>query len=295
MNLHALRLFYTVAEKRSVTRAAEELNISQPAVTAQIKKLEQEIDLTLVSPKGRGIFLTPAGEQLAKHAKRLFSLEREIESSIKQYRDGTAGKLRIVATYLPANFLLPKWIGLYKQQYPEVEVELITTNSSKAIDYLINYQAEIALIGGKREFHSLITSNELFEDQMLFIVHKNHKYAGKKVALSEIVREPFVFREEGSSSREKLFSLCKIHNVSKPIIGLQINGLNETIRTVIAGYGVTFVSSLEVNEHLAQEQVAIVHVEEVNLKNPISLCTREKDELSKIAFNFIDSLKNDMN
>jgi len=71
--------------------------------------------------------------------------------------------------------------------------------------------------------------------------------------------------------------------------------LNETIKTVIAGYGVTFVSSLEVNEHLAQEQVAIVHVEEVNLKNPISLCTREKDELSKIASNFIDSIKNDMN
>lgn len=99
--------------------------------------------------------------------------------------------MRIVATYLPANFLLPKWIGLYKQQYPGVEVELITTNSSKAIDDLINYQAEIALIGGRREFHSLITSNELFEDQMLFIVHKNHKYARKKVALSEIVREPF--------------------------------------------------------------------------------------------------------
>ncbi|MEK1830572.1 LysR family transcriptional regulator [Priestia megaterium] len=104
MNLHALRLFYTVAEKRSVTRAAEELNISQPAVTAQIKKLEQEINLTLLSPKGRGIFLTTAGEHLAKHAKRLFSLECEIESSIKQFRDGTAGKLRIVASYLPSNF-----------------------------------------------------------------------------------------------------------------------------------------------------------------------------------------------
>ncbi len=67
------------------------------------------------------------------------------------------------------------------------------------------------------------------------------------------------------------------------------------MRTVIAGYGVTFVSSLEVNEHLVQEQVAIVHVEEVNLKNPIWLCIREKDELSNIAFNFIDSIKNDIN
>jgi DNA-binding transcriptional LysR family regulator len=291
MNLHALRLFYTVAKKRSVTRAAEELNISQPAVTAQIKKLEQEINLTLLSPKGRGIFLTPAGEHLAKQAKRLFSLESEIESSIKQFRDGKAGKLRIVASYLPANFLLPRWIGLYKQQYPEVEVELTTTNTSKAINHLINYEAEIAFIGGRREFHSLINSTELFEDQMLFIVHKNHKYAGKKVKLSHIVKEPFVFLDEGSSSREKLVSLCNIHNVNKPVMGLQINGFSETIRIVIEGYGVTLASLLEVKEHLAQKQVAIVHVEDVNLKNPISLCTREKDELSNTALNFIHSIK----
>ncbi|MEK1830571.1 LysR substrate-binding domain-containing protein [Priestia megaterium] len=155
---------------------------------------------------------------------------------------------------------------MYKQQYPEVEVELTTANTPKAIDYLINYQAEIAVIGGRREFHSLITSNELFEDPMVFIVHKNHKFAGKKVTLSEIVREPFVLLEEDSPSREKLISLCNIHSVNKPVIGLQINGLNETIRAIIEGYGVTFVSSLEVKEYLAQRQVAIVHVEEVNLK-----------------------------
>lgn len=136
MNLHALRLFHIVAEKGNVTRAAEELNISQPAVTAQIKKLEQEIGLILLAPKGRGILLTEAGIQLSKHTKRLFSLEAEIEAYVEQYKNGFIGKLRIVATYLPANFLLPKWLARYKQRYPDVEVELTTTNSRKAIDQL---------------------------------------------------------------------------------------------------------------------------------------------------------------
>ncbi|WP_285767006.1 LysR family transcriptional regulator [Peribacillus sp. SI8-4] len=295
MNLHALRLFHTVAEKGNVTRAAEELNISQPAVTAQIKKLEQEIGLNLLSPKGRGILLTQAGLQLAKQAKRLFSLEAEIDSYIDQLKNGAVGKLRIVATYLPANFLLPKWIGRYKQRYPEVEVELTTTNSRSAIDQLINYEAEIAFIGGRKECNPFIHRKELLEDKMVFVVHKDHKFASKHITLAEIATEPFVFREEGSSSREKLVSLCKIHHVNEPIVGLQINGLNETIRTVIEGYGVTFVSSLEVNEYITRGEVGTVYVDEIQLKNPISLCTRKKDTLAKTALNFIQMIEKDEN
>lgn len=295
MNLHALRLFHIVAEKGNVTRAAEELNISQPAVTAQIKKLEQDIGLILLAPKGRGILLTEAGIQLAKHTKRLFSLEAEIEAYIEQYKTGSVGKLRIVATYLPANFLLPKWLARYKQRYPDVEVELTTTNSLKAIDQLINYQAEIAFIGGRREFHPLINRRELFEDEMWFVVHKNYKFASKKVTLAQIVQEPFVFREEGSSVREKLVSLCKINNVNQPTVGLQINGLNETIRAVMEGYGVTFVSSLEVKEYIARGDVGKVNVDGIELKNPISICTRKEDGLSMPANHLIQMVINEVN
>lgn len=295
MNLHALRLFHIVAEKGNVTRAAEELNISQPAVTAQIKKLEQDIGLILLAPKGRGILLTEAGIQLAKHTKRLFSLEAEIEAYIEQYKNGSIGKLRIAATYLPANFLLPKWLASYKKRYPDVEVELTTTNSLKAIDQLINYQAEIAFIGGRRELHPLINRRELFEDEMWFVVHKNHKFASKKVTLAQIVQEPFVFREEGSSVREKLVSLCKINNVNQPTVGLQINGLNETIRAVMEGYGVTFASSLEVKEYIARGDVGKVNVDGIELKNPISICTRIEDGLSMPANHLIQMVINEVN
>ena len=124
MNLHALRLFYSVAETGSVTQAAKQLSISQPAVTSQIKKLEREIDCTLFVPKGRGILLTQSGAELAKLAKRLFSLEKEIESYVEQLREGSIGKLRIASTFLPANYLLPRWLSRFKQQFPKTEVEI---------------------------------------------------------------------------------------------------------------------------------------------------------------------------
>ncbi|AYV71066.1 LysR family transcriptional regulator [Bacillus sp. PK3-056] len=295
MNLHALKLFHIVAEKGNVTRAAEELNISQPAVTAQIKKLEQEIGMTLLAPKGRGILLTEVGIELAKHTKRVFSLEGEMEAYLDQYKNGSIGKLRIVATYLPANFLLPKWLANYKRRYPEVEVELTTTNSLKAMDQLINYQAEIAFIGGKRESHPSLNRSELFEDEMWFVVHKNHKFAAKKVTLGQVMCEPFVFREKGSSAREKLVSLCTINSINQPTVGLQINGLNEAIRVVMEGYGVTFVSSLEVKEYIARGDLAKVDVEGIELKNPISICRRREDELSMPAHHFIEMVMNDEN
>ncbi len=295
MNLHALRLFSRVAEKGSVTRAAEELHISQPAVTSQIKKLEHEIGLTLMVSKGRGILLTEAGHELAKHAKRLFSLEIEIESHIDRMKKGNIGKLRIVATFLPANFLLPQWIARFKQTYKDVEIELTTTNSSEAIERLVNYEAEVAFIGGSRENHPLMARIELFEDELWFVVHKDHKLALQTVSLAEALQEPFVFREEGSSSREKLISICRINNVKQPSIGLQMNGLNETIRAVMACYGITFVSAIEVQDYIARGDLAQVYVEGVALKNPISMYIRNKDELSSQALHFTEMVMEEAN
>ena len=91
MNLHALRLFHVIATTGSVTRAAELLNISQPAITAQVKKFEKELSLTLFKPQGRGIGLTQAGAELLPLAKRLFSVEQQIEQFCRDYRSGSRG------------------------------------------------------------------------------------------------------------------------------------------------------------------------------------------------------------
>ncbi|UFJ42588.1 substrate-binding domain-containing protein [Brevibacillus humidisoli] len=103
-----------------------------------------------------------------------------------------------------------------------------------------------------------------------------------------------MFREEGSSSREKLVSLCKIHNVHQPTVGLQMNGLHETIRSVMEGYGVAFVSSLEVKEYIARGDLAKVDVDGIELKNPISICTRKEDGLSTPALHFIEMVMNEI-
>lgn len=291
MNLHGLKIFNRVAISGSVTRAADELGLTQPAVTAQIRNLEKELGMPLFAHKGRGIVLTDAGQRLAEGAERLFGLEKEIEADMADFQLGHAGRLRIAATYLPANVLLPEWIARFKKENPAVEVNLTTANSSDAFDQLLNYQADIAICGGSWEDRKGIASEIWFEDELWFVVPKDHPLASQEVALGTMMREPFILREEGSSTRERLFSLCRAYNVNPPHVALTFNGLNETIQAVIAGYGANFVSASAVREPVARGEAARVRVQGMELKNPIALCTRNGERLTPSAETFVEMLR----
>lgn len=291
MNLHALKLFYETAVRGGVTKAAEALHISQPAVTAQIRNLEQELGLTLFASQGRGIQLTEAGELLYSYAAKLFALEKEMDARLNDYRSGELGKLRIAATYLPANYVLPAIMAAFKQQHDQVELTLTTANSQVVYSKLLHYEAELALIGGSKEAPPGVLREELMEDELWFVVPSSHRLANASVELTEMMREPFILREEGSSTRDKLFALCKLHHIEPPKVGLQFNGLGETIRAVTSGYGAIFVSALEVSEPIRQGTVARVHVQETALTNPIALYRRAGEELSPAAQTFTAFMK----
>lgn len=293
MNLHALRLFHVIATTGSVTRAAELLNISQPAITAQIKKFEKELSLTLFKPQGRGIGLTAAGAELVPLAKRLFSVEQQIEQFCLDYRSGSRGHIRMAATYLPSHFLLPAWLAKYKQRYEEVEMSITTTNSSDALKQLLHMNVDLAIYGGlPEESPNTIQIEELFRDELWFVVSPDHRYANQRISLEEMMREPFVMREEGSSTRERLFALCRTHSAPSPRIMLQFNGLHEAIMAVIAGYGANFVSSLVVREYVERGELSRVYVDGIELQNIIAVCTRKHEPLSAAAMNFVDMIRN---
>ncbi|WP_228728300.1 LysR family transcriptional regulator [Brevibacillus composti] len=130
MNLHALRIFVEVAAKGSVTDAAASLSISQPAVSAQIRKLEAELGRPLLQAKGRGIALTAEGQFLFAKARRIFEWERELEREWVEVKAGRCGRLRLASTYLPAHYLVPSWIAAFKRRHEQVDVEILTGNSA---------------------------------------------------------------------------------------------------------------------------------------------------------------------
>lgn len=291
MNLHGLRLFHAVVKHGGITRAAEELSISQPAVSSQLRKFEQELGVTLFVAVGRKREASDAGKQLMEYAERLFKLEQEVDGYVAGIRSGKKGLVRITATYLPSNFLLPAWIARFKQLYEDVELVISTTNTRKAFDELLSYEAEVALYGGSGISQPGVHWDELFEDDMWFVVHPDHRYAGQEVELGDMVAEPFIMREEGSATRERLFSLCSTFNVAAPRIALQFNGLNETISAVKAGYGANFISSLVVKEDVRHGRLARVRVKGVHLKNKLAVCTRAGEKLSPAAQHLVELIR----
>lgn len=280
MNFHALRIFAKVAALKSVTKASEDLNISQPAVTIQIRNLESVTGLKLVETSGRGIKLTSQGEFLFQQSQRLFNLELDIENKIEKLNKGELEAFKISSTYLPSNYLLPRWLAKFKKSNPLVAIQLSSGNSHKAIQELLHYKADLAFVVQEDCNQPEIEIQHLMDIEYWFIVPSGHKLAGKEATFSEVVKEPLLFREEGSSTREILLSMCKLHRIHLPNIGIQFPGLNESIQSVIAGYGTMLAPSLAVNELVAQKRVGRVFVKEVNIKRPVYLCIRKGDSES---------------
>lgn len=290
MNLHALRVFTEVANHLSVTRAAESLHLSQPAVTAQIRKLEDETQLRLIQSEGRGIRLTEAGSTLHHYARRLFSWEQEVERQLQRLRDGTVGKLRVAATHMPAQILLPQWLATFKRAFPDVEVAVMTGNSRFVYDQLLDYQVDLSIVAGGWE-EPEIACEVLGEDELWFIVPSDHPFAGQHITLKQMTSIPFLFREEGSSTRRYLESLCVAQNCNPPIVGLQLEGMNQAIQAVLAGYGAMLAPKLAVIELVANQRISRVTVDGVCIKRPISLCTRKEDQATATVKNFSQMIR----
>lgn len=277
MNLHALRIFVEVALRQSVTEAAAALAISQPAVSAQIRKLENELGVALVAPRGRGIALTDEGRFLLEKARRIYDWEREIEWQLAEIKQGKKGKLRISSTYLPSHYLVPKWLAAFKRQYEQVDVEIRTRNSAQSIELLLGGQVDLAIVI-KESWDELPVRRVHMTDVLYwFILPADHPYAGKEVSMEQLVQEPFLLREQGSSTREWLFSLCREHGVKRPRVGLQYHGLVESIQSVRAGYGTMLAPALAVKEMVDRNEIGRVTVPGVEIKRPVYICTREEE------------------
>jgi DNA-binding transcriptional LysR family regulator len=281
LNLHYVRVFAEVAAQGSVTRAAERLRISQPAVSVQVKRLEAEIGLALLRPEGRGVRLTEAGEILAGYARRLFALEREMEKRMEELRDGVAGCLRLGATNLPGHYLAPEWAARFQKRHGQVEVRVQTGNSQVIFTRLHEYEDDLALMAGGWEEPG-IERELLWEDELWFVAPPGHHLCGRVVEVPELACEPFVLREPGSSTRQRLLSLFEMHGLPMPK-GLELGGMLETTRAVAAGYGVTLAPSLAVQEAIESGRLARLHVAGVRFPMPIWLCRRSEEALSPTA------------
>ena len=292
MNLYHLRVFQTVAEHEHITRASEELILSQPAVTKIIQSLERDTGLELIERHGRRIVLTYAGHVLHNYARRMFALEREMEEALAVLRDVESGEIKLAANTTTGVYLLPPVVSKYRNLYPQVTLYMTILNSSEIIEQTLNWTLDFGLVEGDPTKLPPGLHVEVFaQDELVLVVSPDHRWSKLNELNPEVLREgELLLREQGSGIREVVEQALVLHGVQvQPLFTLPDN---EAIKQmVISGVGTAIVSALAVQRELVNGDLIRIPIAGINLRPELSIVRRIDKKLSQAAQAFCSLLK----
>ncbi len=263
MNDFSLKVFITAAKLNSFTRAAEFLNLSQPAVTHQIKNLENQFKTRLFNRVQNRIELTKSGQILLKHAENIDALYQRATQEIHEITNQVAGDIHVGAASLLGKYLLPRILGNFKKIYPHVNLSMLVGNSKEILGFLENGIIELAIVSEPIPSKNLVVF-PFYRDQLTVVVYPSHPWCRKKeVTLRDLYGEGFISREMGSGTREfclKSLGLPWAGDDLKPVMVL---GSSEAIKMAVIGeMGFSILSRLAI-----RSEVELGLLKEVRLKN----------------------------
>src|SRR5215831_14038194 len=286
MELHSLQVFLTVANEKSFSRAAEKLFRTQPAVSLAVQRLEQEFGEKLIDRSGKELILTDAGRAVLEYARRFQSLQLELDNSLAELRDNSAGRLTIGANESTALYLL-KYIEHYRELYPKVKVQIRRSLSSKIPGELLDGNLELGIIsydpGDER-----LKSKVIYTDALAFVVSPQHRLANRRtVSISELGAETFIAHNVLSPYRDLV--LREFHTHKVPLrMDVEMPTI-ETIRKLVqANLGVAFLPRMCVEQEIEQKFLCEVRVKEIHMERKIRLVYPTKRALSHAARAFLD-------
>ncbi len=283
--LHQLKVFETTARLDSFTKAAEELNITQPTVSSQIKQLTKAIGLPLFEQIGKTLYLTDAGKALLVTCQDIFEKLDNFEMKVADLKGAKEGKLRLSAIST-TKYFLPRILGLFCQKYPDIDVSLEIINHEKVINRMLDNEDDLYILSQLPD--NIDLHSQAFLDNPLVVVAKaDHPLAGQKnIPISKLNNEPFIMRESGSGTRQAVETLL-LENQVKVRVRLEL-GSNEAIKEAIAGgLGMSVLSRHTLQGDLSNSELTILDVQHFPIERHWYVATLNGKELSVIAQTFL--------
>ncbi|HET9919355.1 MAG TPA: LysR family transcriptional regulator [Ktedonobacteraceae bacterium] len=259
-NLHQLATFQVVAKHCSYVRAAEELHFSQPAVSAQVRQLEESLGVKLFDQIGRRTHLTQAGEELYRYSQKIFSVIEETMDTMEALRSPHYGRLSVGADTTVGTYVIPSLLGKFHQSYPEVEITLDVVNRAALVDALVSNRIDLAVVGTVPNDISVVI--EPFKpNELVLIAAPTHRLAGlENVPFAELAREHFLLREVGSGTRAALEALFQEENLPLQV-SMQMGNNSAIKQSVSAGLGIALISRVALDMELETHRLVIIDVE----------------------------------
>jgi DNA-binding transcriptional LysR family regulator len=286
INLNQLRAFYLAAREKSITKAAEVLHVTQPAVTMQIKSFEKNLDIQLFRKYGKEYQLTDAGSALFGYAERIFLIVGELELALHSRGDLNRGSLTIGTTRSFARHLMPELLSRFQERFPTVRVSLKVGSSQEIADGLMAFKYDLGIIGrlpGLRKL-KVVTYNR---EEFCLVVSPKHRFAKKKsVSLRDLENEPIIIRENGSGSRHAILSMLDSYDV-KPSVLVEAGSVEFIKEYIIKGHGISFLYKPEVELEAKMGLLHLFDVEEGPILVQTDIVYPKEADLSPPALDFM--------
>jgi len=268
MSDRRLKVFHTVARLLSFTKAAEALHMTQPAVTFQVRQLEEYFNTRLFDRTHNKVSLTPTGEKVSDFAERIFDLYTEMENSVRDLTGEISGALTIGASTTIAEYMLPALLGEFKSQYPEINLRLKVSNSEGIVSMVEHNVIDLGIVESPVTNKNLIVE-VCHDDHLVVVTAPDHELAkrGAKVKPAELKQYPFVCREEGSGTREVITQYLVDQNVNPAEMNYSMElGSPEALKGAVeADMGISILSRSTIVKELKLNTLA-----ELQLDPPLS-------------------------
>lgn len=282
--LHQLQVFVRVVENRSITRAAEELFMTQPAVSIQLKNLQDQFEIPLTEVIGRQLYVTDFGIEIYHMAQNILNEVQAINYKTNAYKGMLSGKLKlsIVST---GKYIMPYFLNDFLNAHEGVDLLMDVTNKQKVIESLKENEIDFALVSvlpeGMEVFEEVLLNNELY-----LIANKDYSIPKKKLTKEELMKLPFIFREEGSATRkvmEAFFSKKEITVRKK----LELTSNEAVKQAVIAGLGFSVMPLIGIRSELKNKQLKIIPLAGFPITTKWRLIWLKSKSLSPLAKEFV--------
>jgi DNA-binding transcriptional LysR family regulator len=262
MDTRQLAAFCAVVERKSFSQAAERLGVTQPAVSLQIRSLEQRLGRQLLDRSGRRVEPTEAGLRLYASAQRLLQAEEQMLEELESDDEGVvSGTLELGASTGPGGSVVPVLLCEFQERHPDVRARLSVSDTQTVVARVADRELELGIVGAGRR-HRGVTFEPFFRDEVVLAVPASHAFAGKTVTLEQLRTEPLIVMQEGAGVRQVIEDELRKTGTRLRDLDVRLElGLQESVRSaVLAGHGVTFISRLAIESDLATGLLATARI-----------------------------------
>lgn len=290
--LNQLQIFVKIVQMQSVTKASEELHLTQPAVSIQLKNFQDQFEIPLTEVIGRKIHITDFGHEIAEAAENILNQVYAINYKTLAHKGQLTGRLKI-SVVSTGKYIMPYFLTDFMKQHSGIELLMDVTNKNKVVESLVNNEVDFALVSILPTALK-IEKMDLLQNKLFLVNDKKTKFK-KSITISEILKDlPLIFREKGSGTRQNMESFIERNNISV-LKKMELTSNEAVKQAILAGLGCSIMPLIGIRSELHNDELQIIPIKGLPIKTTWSLIWLKGKKHSPVSLSFLDYLMKEKN